>query len=105
MTFRVQIPHGSTPTGVGLAVDDAGNVKLTSPCCGEFFYEAGQSTLDPKWSISAWCSGCKLEWTQLMFDTEAVLYFDLTVEDLDGQKRWLAGALGYNEDSLEVTVE
>lgn len=101
---EVLVPHGTTPTGIGL-VRIGEIARLISPCCGTLFYEQGQSDLKPQWSISAWCEGCKLEYTALMFETEAVLYHDAPFAFLGEDKRWLAGALGYDKDELEVTVE
>ena len=104
------IPHGITPTKVGVVLvkfDGKLALRLTTPCHGELFKGGGQSTLDKKWSISAWCSkiGCDKEWTGLMFETEAVLHFEQELEHVNGHLRWLAGGLGVLQSDLQVTVE
>lgn len=101
----VLVGHGTTPTGVGVVLTTEHKLTFTSPCCGALFLERGQSTLHPNWSISAWCKKCELEYTELMFETESVLYFEADVETIHSDKRWLAGGLGVPEDQLEVTVE
>lgn len=105
MSRIVLVPHGVVPTGIGVVLDRDNKIKLTTPCCGNTFYEGGESTLDPKWSISAWCSKCKLEWTKLMFDTDAVLFHTLAVDKIGPQEDWLARALGVPRSELQVTVE
>jgi hypothetical protein len=101
----VLVGHGTTPTGVGVVLTTEDKLTFTSPCCGALFIERGQSALDKNWSISAWCKSCDKEWTTLMFETEAVLYFEQELEHVNDDKRWLAGGLGVPEDQLEVTVE
>lgn len=98
---------GSTPTGVGLVLTLSNTLRFTTPCCNVLFTERGQSVLNASWSISTWCSNCETEYTKLMFDSEAVLFYDLELSEARAgrQLRWLAGGLGVSQNELEVTVE
>lgn len=105
MSRTVLVPHGVSPTKVGVVLD-AGVIKLISPCCGTLFYEgSGPSKLNKSWTLSAFCGNCKLEWTELMFTSDSVLYHHAKVETIRGQRGWLARSLGVPFDQLEVTVE
>jgi hypothetical protein len=97
------LPVGIAPTGLGLVLMSDETIRFTSACCDCLFEDRGQSVLDPKWSISAWCTNCNVEYTKLMFDTTAVLYhFGSRLDSPD--MRWLSAGLGYPREDLKVVV-
>lgn len=109
----VVVPHGSTPTGVGLAVHEvemaSGEFKWhaqpLSPCCGDFMDNHGGISPHDK-SISAFCAACGYDWTEQMFKGGSTLYISFDLEYVrESGKRWLSGLFGVPEDELQVTVE
>lgn len=110
--MTVVVAHGSTPTGVGLALREVlvgrkleWQAQPLSPCCGDFMDNHGSISIYNK-LISAFCVACGHDWTKLMFDTGVTLYTHFDLEYVSkSDKRWLSNMFGVSEDDIEVTVE
>ena len=89
--MKVLIEHGTTPTGVGVAQNDLGQIMLLTPCCG-----VGFRTWDNH------CRKCMTSWQALSVGTTKNLAY---IGCKDSSKHiledWLQCSLGVESVQVE----
>ena len=59
--MKVLVPHGITPTGVGIRQNDDGTLRPLTPCCGQAFLPRDSDQIS-----GPFCPRCGTDYTALL---------------------------------------
>lgn len=93
---KILIPHGTTPTGVGLRQRSNGSLRPLSPCCGRSMEGENNDA----------CKGCGREWRGLV--GTATLGNDVSLgmntSKNEVVRRWIGRITGHGEEAIKLDV-
>lgn len=92
---KILIPHGITPTGIGVRLRTNGTLRAISPCCGRSMQ-----------NVWASCKGCSATYGSLAEDIDASLIADIVIKSVgwhESAVAWIRNVTGI--PNLEVNIK